>query len=155
MGLKTTYYKNILLETHQGNILGVPSKAKPVFLLALFEAIEEGIVLGNMFKLPFSELKKIYIRLFKEFDPEKKATPIIKPFYHLNSEPYYMIKWKSGTIIPKQAHTPSLMFLKSQVEFATLDDELWDLLQDPAIRNDYREAIINKFLKKIISLQSK
>lgn len=146
MGLKTTYYLNVILETHQGNTRGVPSKAKPIFLLSLFKAIEEGTILGNMFKLPFPELEQIYVQLFELYEPSKKVTPIIKPFYHLNRESYYMIKWKSGTVVPRQAHTPSMMFLKNQVEYAALDDELWELLQDPVVRNDYREAIIKKFL---------
>ena len=49
-------------------------------------------------------------------------------------------------MVPRQAHTPSMMFLKNQVEYAALDDELWELLQGPVVRNDYREAIIKKFL---------
>lgn len=147
MGLKTTYYKNVILETHQGNTRGVPSKAKPIFLLSLLQAIEEGSILGNMIKLPCPELEQIYSNLSELYEPTKKATPIIKPFYHLNREPYYMIKWKPDTVIPRQAFTPSMSFITNQVEFAALDDELWDLLQDSAVRNDYREAIIKKFLK--------
>lgn len=147
MGLKNTYYKNVILETHQGNTRGVPSKAKPIFLLSLLQAIENGAILGNMFKLPFPELEQIYTNLFSLYEPAKKATPIIKPFYHLNSETYYLIKWKPGTVVPKQAFTPSMTFIKNQVEFAALDDELWDLLQDQSVRNDLREAIIKKFLK--------
>ena len=79
--------------------------------------------------------------------PDKKPAMFYKPFFHSKSEQYYTIKWKSGVAINKASHTPSAKYLRENVEFAALDDELWNLLQDAEIRNELRESIVNRFLK--------
>ena len=44
-------------------------------------------------------------------------------------------------------HTPSPKFIKENIEYAFLDDGLWDLLQDKSVRNGFRELIISYYLK--------
>mgnify|MGYP004509260039 FL=1 len=118
---------------------GTPIIAKPVFMLTIFQMIEDGILLGN--NITFSdELCERYSNLFHKYS-NGKLTPVIYPYYYLNSEEFYYVKGDTSR------RTPSLSFIKEHVEYAALDDELWDLLQDPTVRNDYREAIIRKFIK--------
>lgn len=145
-----TYYINLLLETHRGNYRGFSSNAKPFFLLSLFELIGRGNILGNMFKLPFPELEAMYKHIYNKYEPDKNITPIYKPYFHLNSESYYIIKWKAGTDIPTQSIIPSFSFLQNNIEFASLDSELWNMLQNAEIRDEFRDAIVNHFLKKRI-----
>ncbi|MBR1889816.1 MAG: hypothetical protein IJ816_04215, partial [Alloprevotella sp.] len=61
-------------------------------------------------------------------------------------EPFYYLKWKSATKIPRQAITPSVKFLRENIEYACLDEGLWELLQDPETRNELRDAIIQHFI---------
>lgn len=65
----------------------------------------------------------------------------------MKSEPYYFIKWKDGVKYMNASQTPSAKFLRENVEYVCLDDELWELLQDPETRNELREAIIQHFIK--------
>ena len=118
---------------------GTPIIAKPVLMLTIFQMIEDGILLGNNVAFS-SELCETYSNLFRKYSNER-ITPVIYPYYYLNSEEFYYIKGDTSR------RTPSLSFIKEHVEYAALDDELWDLLQDPDVRNDYREEIIKKFLK--------
>ena len=61
--------------------------------------------------------------------------------FYLGSEDFYFIKGK-------KAHTtPSAKFLRENVEYACLDDDLWELMQDPETRNELRDAIIKHFIK--------
>lgn len=146
--LKSLYYKNQLLSIKRGNHCGVVSNAKPYFLIAVLSQIGEGSIIGNTISFTVTSLVEEYQKVYNEFEPNKKVTPITKPFFHLNSEQFYIIKWKPGVSAPSQGHTPSAKFLRENVEYAAFDDELWDLLQDKAIRDEYREAIINFFLKQ-------
>lgn len=118
---------------------GSPIIAKPVFMLTIFRMIEDGSLLGN--NITYSdELCNTYSVLFKKYS-NGKITPLIYPYYYLNSEEFYYVKGDTSK------RTPSVSFIKERIEFAALDDELWDLLQDSSVRNDFREAIIKKFLK--------
>ena len=76
-------------------------------------------------------------------------TPFYKPFFHLNSESYYQIKWKANNKPEGAGKTPSAKFLRENVEYASLDDDLWQLLQDEGARNEIKEAIISYFIEPI------
>jgi putative restriction endonuclease len=65
----------------------------------------------------------------------------------MKSEPYYFIKWKDGVKNINASQTPSAKYLRENVEYACLDDELWELLQDSETRNELRDAIIQHFIK--------
>ncbi len=147
MNLKVAYYRSVLLETHRGNGHGVISNAKPYLLLTMISLIEKGLIIGNKILFENSDLLETYNSITKKYEPQKEVTPISKPFFHLNREPFYYLKWKSSTKIPKQANTPSAKFLRENVEYACLDEELWELLQDPEIRNVLKDAIIQYFIK--------
>lgn len=137
--LKIAYYKNLLLSMKVASYKGAPIIAKPVLMLAIFQMIDDGTLLGN--NITFSdELCDTYSTLFRKYSTGR-ITPVLYPYYYLNSEEFYYVKGDTSR------RTPSVSFIHERIEFAALDDELWDLLQDPAVRNDYREAIIKKFLK--------
>ena len=147
MGLKLSYYRSILLETHRGNGHGIISNAKPYLLLSIINLIERGDILGNRIRFDNIKLAETYEIVSKLYEPQKAITPLFKPFFHLNREPFYYLKWKASVKIPKQATTPSAKFLRENVEYACLDDDLWELLQDSEVRNEFRDAIIQHFIK--------
>lgn len=146
MGLKTSYYKNLLISLKRGGYKGVPSNAKPLFLLAIFNGIEEGWIMGN--KITYDEqLEHAYLGMCQTFDSKSKAAPFFKPFYHSTGELFYDIHWKGGIIPERKWHTPSAKFLRDHCEYAYLDDGLWDLLQDQGSREELKKTIINHYLK--------
>lgn len=146
MSLKASYYKNLILSTNRGYNKGIASNAKPLYLLSLFKGIEEGILLGNRIK--FDEIiSNLYMEECHLFESWRIPAKFYKPFFHLQSEPYYYIKWKDGVRIVNALRTPSAKFLRENVEYACLDDDLWELLQDADTRNELRDAIIEHFIK--------
>lgn len=148
MSLKSDYYKNLLLSISRGNYRGFFSNAKPLFMIALFDSIQEGSIIDNVIKFDNKILGTHYHSISNDFEPEHIPTPYNKPFFHLNSEPFYFLRFKPGITPPIQSKTPSSKFLREQVEYAFLDDELWDLLQDSEVREEYRQAIIQHFIKR-------
>lgn len=143
--LEQSYYKNLLLSIHRGWAKGHFSNAKPLYLLAIFEGISNGTILDN--KLPYSKtLEELYIQICNKYEPNVKAALFYKPYYHSIREDYYFISWKGGTIPDHTWHTPSAKLLRENVEFAYLDNRLWNLLQDAKIREEFKQSIINHYL---------
>jgi putative restriction endonuclease len=146
MSLQTSYYRNVILSIHRGWKNGLYSNAKPLFLLTIIKGIEDGFILGN--RIPYSkEINLSYKLLCQKYEPNTIVTPFFKPYYHFIKDDFYNIKWKTVTNPPHKWHTPSGKFLTENVDYAYLDDTLWELLQDKDIREEYKEAIITHYLK--------
>lgn len=144
MSLLFSYYKSIVLSIHRGIAFGSPSNAKPLLLLAIIKGIEEGQIIGN--KIEFNEkIGHDYKMLCKSLEPTRKAAPIFKPFYHSAREEYYNLKWKDGVTPTHKWHTPSAKFLREHLDFAYLDDNLWEILQEQDARKAFKESIITKY----------
>lgn len=139
LGLKISYYKNLLLSMNVARTHGQINLAKPVMMLAIIQGIENGSIKAN--RILYSEsLISNYNALFKKYS-NCTITSSVYPFYYMWSEDFYFIKGK------KARTTPSAKFLRENVEYACLDDGLWELLQDAETRNELRDAIIQHFIK--------
>lgn len=145
MNLKVALYKTLLQQISRGNYRGTKINAKPLYMICLIDAISKGILLSNKIEFITDEIMSLYISICKEYEPEKKPTPIEMPYFHLNKEPFYSIKFKAGIKPPKQANSPSSKFLRENVEYAYLDSELWDLLLDPVYKEELRNALIKHY----------
>lgn len=144
MDYQLEIYRSMLTSIKRGNYRGVVSNAKPIFLISLIEAIP--FIKDNMFDVDNYILKSYYAEnnpLFKG----STFTPLIAPYFHMSSEPFYSLIWKDGVIPPPNSLTPSGKFLRENLRYAKLDDELWELLQDPKNREYLKQAIIDQYLK--------
>ena len=45
-------------------------------------------------------------------------------------------------------HTPSAKYLREHLQYAKLDDELWELLQDAENREYFKQNIMNRYILK-------
>ena len=139
--LKLQYYRTVLIQTKRGNGRGVTINAKPILIVALFDSIEKGLFIDN--KILFdSKLENLYKECYSLYEPEKKATPFYKPFFHLQSDGYWHLLWNNDV----EFRNPSTKYLRENVKYASFDNALWDLLQDTEARSVLREVVINHFL---------
>ena len=146
--LKIKYYKTELIRIHRGNSRGVFINAKPLYLIALIECIDKRILIDNKIMYPSPEVESTYMDVCKRYEPNLNVTPFILPFFHTTKESFYDIQWKGLKFVPSShAHSPSGKYLKENVLYAYLDEALWDLLQEPSVREQYKELIVNFFLK--------
>lgn len=155
MSLVFNTYKTEILKIKRGNCRGVFSNAKPLFMISLIDAIDEGLILGNKIPFPCDGLKSIYEVNSayncseQEIIRRNSVTAYRLPYFHMNAESFYHIKWKEDLYdIPQQGESPSNKFLSTYIDYAYLDDSLWKLLQDASIREEFRSAIINHYLKE-------
>lgn len=138
--LHISYYKNLLLSVKVAKTKEQINIAKPIMLLSIIDGIRNNVIINNYIKFD-NKLIGIYKELYVTYK-RNKITPPEYPYYYLNSEDFYKI---IGNVSKK---TPSAKFLREQVEYAQLDETLWELLQNESIREEYTEAIIQHFLKR-------
>ena len=140
LSLQAQTYRDILLTITRGSYRGIFINAKPILVLTIIDAIEKDTVKNN--KIYFSkELLEAYKQLTKEHGLQ--ITPLFKPFYYLSYESFWHLKWK--TVAYNEQH-PSPKFLRENIDYAYLDNALWDILQDQETRDLFRKSIEDYYL---------
>lgn len=136
--LQKSYYKGVICSIKQKITKGKANIAKPILLLTILNMIDRGELLGN--RIVYNDLlKDRYRAILDEYT--KDLTPLRYPFYYMRNDGFYHIKGQTDL------KTPSEGYILKNVSYAYLDPELWDLLQDPQTRDEFREAIISHYLK--------
>lgn len=137
------FYKIAFLSMKQKVTGDKVNLAKPVLLLSVFDAIEDGSITGN--KIMYNTVKPIYETILGKVQAE--PTPLKYPFYHMRSDGFWRLEWKADA--PKIPSVPSDKFMRENLDYAMFDQALWDLLQDKEIRDFYRNAISGYYKMQI------
>lgn len=140
------HYTERIMNIRQAKINGEIIVAKPVLLLTIIDSMEEGRFLENRFKLT-DWFENRYMALMKNYMKDSQfpnITDISNPFWHLSTDGFWHLNSK---VKAPEGMTPSKKWLKEQVEYAWLDDDLWVLLQNQEWRKKLREFIISHKLK--------
>ncbi len=118
---------------------------KAILLLSVIELIEDGLIQSNQIELSDMLIKKfkqcwdIYIGNSTVFQSD-----IGKPFWHLQSEPFWKLISHSGTQVTKDSISGSkypINNLRKNVAYAEIDKELFELLQEEVTRATFKEII--------------
>lgn len=134
-------YHDILRSIKRGSYKGIFINAKPLLIMAVIDAIDRSLLSDN--KILFDKsLEDIYKETCLRYD--FPVTPFFKPFYYLSYDEFWHLKWK--TVAYNEQH-PSPKFLRENIEYASLDNILWDLLQDQETRDYFRKSIEDYYLK--------
>jgi putative restriction endonuclease len=72
------------------------------------------------------------------------VTPFFKPFYYLQFDGFWHLKGKTDNV---KTDRPSPKFLRENIDYAYLDNALWDLLQEASIREHFKLIIESHHLK--------
>lgn len=140
-------YNDLILSIKRGNSIAGRSAAKPLFILSILECIALEYLGENKIMFNDNNLKDIY-NAFARYYNETSLKPIILPYFHLSSSDFYHLIWRKENRPPYNGKTPSEKYLKENLLYAKLDDELWELLQDAESREYIRKNIITRFLTK-------
>lgn len=140
MSILTQTYYDILRSIRRGSYRGEVINAKPLLVLSVIALIENGIIKNN--KIYYTkDLEIVFKKMAQTWDC--RVTPLFKPFYYLTYDGFWHLRWK--TDIYNEQH-PSPKFLRENIEYAFLDNALWDLLQDEESRNYFRKCIEDYYL---------
>lgn len=113
---------------------------KPVMLLALSDLLAQGQVSEN--RVPFDERLLAAFRANWELLQVKgwDRNPAL-PFVHLSGDGFWHLRKKEGRPSPQ----PKVSELLDQGAEATLDDQLFRLLQDETARSALRHAVLDAY----------
>lgn len=145
--MKKTYlleaYSDAVLSIKRGTHNGAYMNAKPLFLLTIISLIDKGMLKLN--RIFYNEVLKNEYHQINEKYLNTKETPLFKPYVFMSAEPFYHICWKvHQERLPNDSNN---RFVKDNIEYALLDNALWDILQDNQQREYIKELIINTYLK--------
>ena len=135
------HYTKRIMSIRQAKIRGEVIVAKPVLLLVIIDGIDANVFMGNEFPLNdwleerYESLMKQYMRN-SQFD---KPADISNPFWHLQTDGFWHLRLLEE---PQEGVTPSKRWLKENVSLASLDDDLWLLLQNKVWRLKLRDYIV-------------
>ena len=130
-------YRDMALSLNCQKYKGHIIPAKPLVLISICNAIALGLVKNN--RIPIEIIENQYRSLQAKYNV---GTPFNYPLYFLETEPFYHLRWKDGKI---QTKAPSSAMLRKNVDYAYLDNVLWDMLQDSETCTKYRESIENYY----------
>lgn len=112
---------------------------KPILLLSVIELIAQGIIKENRICVS-SELIETFNKYWNLLNSVDFKGGIALPFFHLQNDGFWMIQFKNihNGIRPQTNNK-----LKEVVEYATLDRELFALIQKPTSRKELVDVLVN------------
>ena len=142
-------YKDMMLSLNLGTKNGVVSVSKPLYILAIIDAIEWEVLMENKIEFMDTFIRKRFGQLYEQVNNNRKgyeSSFFVRPYFHLNSSSFYHLIWKPETEELNYSSTPSSKFLREHLLYAKLDDELWGLLQDAESREHLKRSIIRRYV---------
>ena len=121
-----------------------PAPHKPVLLLSVIDLFTKKVINENKIAVSpdlVETFKKYWIRL------TDRPLNIAMPFYHLKGDKFWHLHPNVGKEdqLKKVRRIRKLSVLLELVEYASLDRELFDLLNDPQYREEIRQTLINTY----------
>ncbi len=137
----------VTLNTAKASGRQAPHKA--VLLLSIMDLIADGTIGSNHIVLS-EELVSRYDHLWKEYvSPDGPFQPkVATPYWHLQNESFYHIFFNDGAKATDIANPYNIQKLR-HIVYATLDGELFELLQNEDRREELATALIINYLDDI------
>lgn len=132
--------------THRNTIYG-KAPHKPVLLLAVIEQIESGHITGNQIYIT-PELVAAFQKIWLKLVPHEGWEPrFFLPFYHLTGDKFWHLKLMPGSEVALTgSYSPkSNASLGNSIEYAFVDDWLWQMLSIPEERRKIRTLILQTY----------
>lgn len=120
---------------------------KPVLLLALMTEIESGRITSNQIKIT-PELVAGFKNYWYKLNVDTSFSPnFALPFFHLRSDGFWQLHTCLGKeILLTSSHSiRSFSQLKEAVDFATLNEELFELMSNQKTRDILRFTLIRRY----------
>lgn len=134
-------YSDMILGIKCGSYQGRRIKAKPLLFYSVIMMIENGLIHNN--RIYFNDVsEKFYKKIFVA--QGEAVTPFFKPFYYLQFDGFWHLKGKTDNV---KTDRPTPKFIRENIEYAYLDNVLWDLLQKASIRDHFKLIIESHHLK--------
>ncbi|QIR41772.1 HNH endonuclease (plasmid) [Tolypothrix sp. PCC 7910] len=138
------YYLNKFANLRVSRSSGVAPN-KPILLLSIIELISQNEIRQNQIPLS-AELIATFLKLWSHLEPARKPD-IGLPFYHLTSDGFWHYQMKLGfeALIAAKVKIRTPSTIRQTVEYAYLDGELWEILQNTQDRTVLTHVLIDSW----------
>lgn len=146
MSKDLNYYIDCFSSLNTMKKCGKPAPHKALLLLSVIDLVERGVITDC--RIPLSdELIRQFKRNTSVFLGESKLfQPVASyPYYHMKSEPFWQLVANPNCQIDKISNY-SVQNLRTNIAYARMEQELFDLLQNPNVRAKLRVTLIAKYL---------
>lgn len=146
MAKDLNYYIDCFSSLNTMKKCGKPAPHKALLLLSVIDLVERGVITDC--RIPLSDV------LILQFKRNSSALlgesilfrPVVNyPYYHMRSEPFWKLVANTNCSIEKITNY-SLPNLRNNIAYARIDEELFNLLQNPNVRAKLRVTLITKYL---------
>jgi putative restriction endonuclease len=129
---------------------------KPFLLLSIIDGIEIGWIKNSRISLS-QDLIETFFRYWKQIMGEDRKTTIALPFFHMDSEPFWKLRYKKEKTPYK--NSPSLGGLIDRVAYAKIDEPLFSMIQDEEGSQIIIKAILQTYFddetrKQVLNIQN-
>ena len=128
---------------------------KPILLLSVIELVEQKLLRKNKIFIS-AELVATFLKYWDALGTKSHRSDIALPFFHMTSEGFWHLKAKSGleSVISSKVKLKTISALKDVVQYAYLDEQLFEYLQDQLTRSILVDIITrNWFHDKIQQIE--
>ncbi len=144
--MSLAYYQEKLSSLNVDRSSGHPKPHKVCLLFAIIDLIAKGCIVHNRIELN-DDLKTAFAIHFEKLKKGNDAKNINQPFYHLQSEGFWYFQLKPNVTqgmeqLKAAGRTPSENQIKNLIEYAYLDQELFDYLNSEVTKSVLREALL-------------
>ncbi len=115
---------------------------KPFLLLSVADGVEQGWITSNRIELN-QELIETFRLYWNGVMGGEKVTTIALPFFHMQSEPFWDLRYRFGAQPYKTS--PSLGGLRSRVAYAEMAPELFEIMRTPDGRRQIRNVLLERY----------
>jgi putative restriction endonuclease len=114
------------------------SKHQPILLLSIIDLIDQGVITENRIYVS-DDLVKTFDKYWDVLGPDSQRRGLHYPFWHLESRGFWhnTLKSEFNGAKPNTNNT-----LRKAVEYASLDDELFNILQEPNSRAELIDTLV-------------
>ena len=140
------------------NTVGGKAPYQPLLLLAIIELMEQQVIQQNRIYLSL-ELISTFVKFRSQLSTPNYQADLAQPFYFLSraKNPFWYLQPKPGAenMLESGVRLNRLNLLRKNIEYASLDDELFELLKSPINRTALISTIVSKwFPTQIEQIQS-
>lgn len=117
---------------------------KPILLLSVIDLVEQGMIRHNRIFLS-AELIATFLKFWGQLGSDAHRSNIALPFFHLKGDGFWHFKPNPGyeVAIASGQRTGTINTLRQAINYAYLDDGLFELLLIPNFRHSLVSSLIN------------
>ncbi|MEQ8523930.1 HNH endonuclease [Gracilimonas sp.] len=115
---------------------------KPFLILSILDGISEGWIDSPEID-PNQELANHFFEYWDRIMGTDRTTTVALPFFHMNSEPFWNLKYKSGE--KPFTYSPSWGAVKERIAYAEINEDLFNLVVNAEERNKIRNKLFETY----------